>query len=106
MFSKIHVTKQTLDLLDDQYIYEPGTDKAKQDEFLMKNNIETFLIAPQYYTNPQVSWKYNIEIQEKNNIWFWIPFWQYQYSINDDANRRYSSGVKRIISRTSVGSFD
>lgn len=52
--SKVHVTKQTLELLDDQYMYEPGTDKAKEDPFLIKNNIETFLISPQYYTNLQV----------------------------------------------------
>lgn len=52
---KVHITKQTLDLLDDQYLFEPGTKIAKTDEFLLKNNIETFLISPQYYGDFHVS---------------------------------------------------
>lgn len=50
----MHVTRQTLELLDDQFLYERGTAKAREDAFLIKNNIETFLISPQYYTDPNV----------------------------------------------------
>lgn len=45
----MHITRQTLELLEDQYFFEPGTEKAKKDPFLIKNGIETFLISPQYY---------------------------------------------------------
>lgn len=48
---KVHITRQTLDLLEDQYFFEPGTEKAKNDPVLIKNGIETFLISPQYYAN-------------------------------------------------------
>ncbi|EAT43379.1 AAEL005177-PA [Aedes aegypti] len=43
---KVHVTMQTLELLDGEYIYEDGTDKAKSDPVLVKHNIQTFLIVP------------------------------------------------------------
>ncbi|XP_058829866.1 adenylyl cyclase X E-like isoform X2 [Topomyia yanbarensis] len=46
---KVHVTMQTLELLDGEYIYEEGTDKAKMDPILMKHNIQTFFIVPQFY---------------------------------------------------------
>lgn len=45
----MHITQQTLELLEDQYFFEPGTEAAKRDPILIKNNIETFLISPQYY---------------------------------------------------------
>ncbi|XP_021695354.1 adenylate cyclase type 2 isoform X1 [Aedes aegypti] len=45
---KVHVTMQTLELLDGEYIYEDGTDKAKSDPVLVKHNIQTFLIVPQF----------------------------------------------------------
>ncbi|XP_062552165.1 adenylyl cyclase X E isoform X2 [Armigeres subalbatus] len=45
---KVHVTMQTLELLDGEYIYEDGTEKAKVDPVLMKHNIQTFLIVPQF----------------------------------------------------------
>lgn len=48
------MTKQTLDLLDNEYLFEPGTQQAKTDPFLVSNKIETFLISPQYYTGAQV----------------------------------------------------
>lgn len=48
---KVHITRQTLELLEDQYFFEPGTEKAKNDPVLIKNGIETFLISPQYYAN-------------------------------------------------------
>lgn len=52
----MHITRQTLELLDDNnYLFEMGTDKAKEDPFLQKNKIETFLISPQYYADSSVS---------------------------------------------------
>lgn len=55
--SKVHITQQTLALLEDQYFFEPGTEMAKKDPVLIKNNIETFLISPQFYfgSDSQVS---------------------------------------------------
>lgn len=47
--SKVHITQQTLDLLEDQYFFEPGTEMAKKDSLLINNKINTFLISPQYY---------------------------------------------------------
>lgn len=46
---KVHITRQTLELLEDQYFFEPGTEMAKNDPVLSKNDIETYLISPQYY---------------------------------------------------------
>lgn len=46
---KVHITQKTLELLEDRYFFEPGTDMAKNDPILKRNNIETFLISPQYY---------------------------------------------------------
>ncbi|XP_055593948.1 adenylyl cyclase X E [Uranotaenia lowii] len=46
---KVHVTTQTLELLDGEHIYEEGTEKAKNDPVLLKHNIQTFLIVPQFY---------------------------------------------------------
>lgn len=52
---KVHVTMQTLELLDGEYIYEDGTDKAKSDPVLVKHNIQTFLIVPQFCDDSNVS---------------------------------------------------
>lgn len=101
IYRKIHVTKQTLDLLDDQYIYEAGTDKARDDPFLIKNNIETFLISPQYFSNPNVRGEYFKKKTNRTLHLFLFLFFQYQYSISDDVNRRYSSGIRKHIGRTS-----
>lgn len=46
LLSKVHVTSQTLELLNGEYEYESGSEAAKHDAFLLKNNIETFLISP------------------------------------------------------------
>lgn len=54
LWSKVHVTEQTLGMLDDKFIYDNGTEKAKQDPFLRKNDIKTFLISPQYNTENNV----------------------------------------------------
>lgn len=54
-YSKVHVSKQTLDMLGDNYIFELGTDAAKNDTLLQKNNIETYLISPQYLSEANVS---------------------------------------------------
>ncbi|XP_035790946.1 adenylyl cyclase X E-like [Anopheles albimanus] len=44
---KVHVTMQTLELLDGEYIFEEGTAQAKEDPILLKHNIQSFLIVPQ-----------------------------------------------------------
>lgn len=54
-FRKVHVTKQTLDLLDDQYIYEDGTLAARDDSLLQRNGIVTYLISPQYLAESNVN---------------------------------------------------
>lgn len=50
-YRKVHVTAQTLELLEGEYIYEDGTEKAKEEPTLKKNNIQTFLICPQPENN-------------------------------------------------------
>lgn len=91
---KVHVTKQTLDLLDDKYMYECGTEKAKCDPFLRKNEIQTFLISPQYSTGANV--RHHTLIVGKTNEKFIDDFSQY-YIPDDNNNRRCSFGVKRLI---------
>lgn len=54
-FRKVHVTKQTLDMLGGIYIYELGTDAARNDTLLQNNSIETYLISPQYFGEANVS---------------------------------------------------
>lgn len=49
---KVHISNTTLELLDDEYIYEDGTEGAQQDPILMQNNIETFLISPNLQLEP------------------------------------------------------
>ncbi|XP_055382596.1 adenylyl cyclase X E [Condylostylus longicornis] len=41
---RVHVSRQTLELLEGFYPYEMGTEEAKKDEVLRRSNIETFLI--------------------------------------------------------------
>jgi len=48
---KVHVTAQTLELLEGQYLYDEGTHKAKVDPVLQLNKIQTFLIGPQYFAD-------------------------------------------------------
>jgi hypothetical protein len=50
----VHVTAQTLELLEGQYLYDEGTDKAKMDPVLQLNDIHTFLIGPQYFVDNTV----------------------------------------------------
>lgn len=61
--SKVHITRQTLDLLEDQYFFEPGTEMAKNDPVLTKNGIETYLISPQYYG-------YDSHVRDSLNYYF------------------------------------
>lgn len=42
------MTEQTLELLNNEYLYESGTENAKNDAFLVRNNIKTFLISPTF----------------------------------------------------------
>jgi hypothetical protein len=41
----VHITKETLNLLDNKYQYIPANGKARN-EVLQKYNIETFFIVP------------------------------------------------------------
>lgn len=43
---KVHVTGQTLELLHGEFEFENGTVSARNDAFLIKNNIQTYLISP------------------------------------------------------------
>lgn len=43
---RVHVSEQTLKLLDGEFLYEEGTEKARNDEVLRKYQIRTFLIKP------------------------------------------------------------
>lgn len=45
-FRKVHITKQTLDMLNGQYPYDKGTEKARNDPLLLANGIQTYLITP------------------------------------------------------------
>lgn len=67
-FSKVHITQQTLELLEDQYFFEPGTEMAKKDPILIKNNIETFLISPQYYYGGDSHVSFYISKCSKRNV--------------------------------------
>lgn len=44
---KVHVTQQTLDLLEDEYFFDMGTEEARKDLIFRENNIRTYLISPQ-----------------------------------------------------------
>ncbi|XP_017842246.1 adenylyl cyclase X E [Drosophila busckii] len=41
---RVHVSQQTLRLLDGEYFFEDGTEKAREDPVLQKHEIRTFLI--------------------------------------------------------------
>lgn len=41
---RVHVSQQTLRLLDGEYFFEDGTEKAREDPVLQKHDIRTFLI--------------------------------------------------------------
>ncbi|KAH8379844.1 hypothetical protein KR009_007571 [Drosophila setifemur] len=41
---RVHVSQQTLALLDGEYFFEDGTEKAREDPVLQKHGIHTFLI--------------------------------------------------------------
>lgn len=43
---KVHISQQTLALLNDEYDYSEGTQKAKDDEVLKKHGIKSYLITP------------------------------------------------------------
>lgn len=43
---RVHVSGQTLQQLDGEFIYEEGTAKARDDPVLRKYEIHTFLIKP------------------------------------------------------------
>lgn len=96
LYRKVHVTQQTLDLLEGEYFYEPGTKAAKNDPLLVNNDIETFLISPQYYGDVNVRLLCCSRCTKYNDL---LPF---QHYTPDEVSRRYSSGIKKIIERTAV----
>lgn len=110
----MHITQQTLELLEDQYFFEPGTEMAKKDPVLIKNNIETFLISPQFYfgSDSQVSVCCYRCCYACNHCKFHLFTYlshcchivRIQYYSPDELNRRYektsSIGSKRVVSRT------
>lgn len=100
MNRKVHVTRQTLDLLDGEYFYEPGTKTAKEDPLLVNNEIETYLISPQYYGgDAQVSELYlSSFVSPKPTI---SPL--FQHYTPDEVSRRYSTGIKKKIDRAAIG---
>lgn len=53
---KVHITGQTLALLEGEYIYDDGTEAAKKDPTLIQNNIQTYLIGRHYYLDNAVNY--------------------------------------------------
>lgn len=49
---RVHVSQQTLRLLDGEYFYEDGTEKAREDPVLQKHAIRTFLIKSLRVSTP------------------------------------------------------
>lgn len=45
VFRRVHITKETLECLGDEYKVEPGHGEQRN-AYLKDNNIETFLIVP------------------------------------------------------------
>lgn len=78
----------------------------------MKNEIETFLISPQYYGgDSHVSFSIKqfpllAKLAKRSNLFFTFFFTYYfscmvpQYYSPDELNRRYSAGIKRMMSRS------
>lgn len=98
MNRKVHVTRQTLDLLDGEYFYEPGTKSAKEDPLLVNNEIETYLISPQYYGDAQVSGFLTSFVSPNPRISS-----LFQHYTPDEVSRRFSTGIKKKIDRAAVG---
>lgn len=44
-YSRVHITKTTLDYLDDKFEVEPGTGSTRE-QYLSDHKIETYLIVP------------------------------------------------------------
>lgn len=53
---KVHVTSQTLELLNGEYEFESGTENARNDPFLIRNNIRTYLILPKISDSVNSHW--------------------------------------------------
>ncbi|XP_026479365.1 adenylate cyclase type 8-like [Ctenocephalides felis] len=66
---KVHVTKQTLDLLDGKYKYEPSPKKsqARTHPLLVENNIETFLISTQIKTKDHIPRIYQRQVSKTSH---------------------------------------
>ena len=50
---RVHVSEQTLKLLDGEYMYEEGPLRARQDAVLQKYIIRSFLIKDQIFSRHQ-----------------------------------------------------
>jgi len=62
-FRKVHVTKETLDLLDGRYDYIHGHGRSRN-EILNKYNIETFFIVPAEEVRQPV-WLHTCNVKEQ-----------------------------------------
>ena len=45
LFSRVHITKTTLDYLDNKFEVEPGNGQGRE-QYLADHKVETFLIVP------------------------------------------------------------
>jgi len=54
-FSCVHITKQTKDILKDEFVCEPGYGRLR-DKYLRDNNVETFFIKPPTPQREQVGY--------------------------------------------------
>ncbi|XP_017135716.1 adenylyl cyclase X E-like [Drosophila miranda] len=45
---KVHISNRTLNLLNDEYVYEDGTDNAKNDLILQKAEVTTYLVSSRH----------------------------------------------------------
>ncbi|KAL9911206.1 adenylyl cyclase X E-like isoform 2-T2 [Glossina fuscipes fuscipes] len=63
---RVHISKATLNLTEDFYIYEEGTEQAKTHPILLKYKIKTFLIIePSVKMNTSIEWQNYLESKKE-----------------------------------------
>ncbi|KAI9588446.1 hypothetical protein GQX74_004291 [Glossina fuscipes] len=63
---RVHISKATLNLTEDFYIYEEGTEQAKTHPILLKYKIKTFLIIePSIKMNTSIEWQNYLESKKE-----------------------------------------
>uniref|UniRef100_A0A1B0FMT2 adenylate cyclase n=1 Tax=Glossina morsitans morsitans TaxID=37546 RepID=A0A1B0FMT2_GLOMM len=80
MPGRVHVSNNTLQLAQDFYVYENGTEKATLDPVLVKNNVRTFLII------------------EKSDTMLKSQDWQNYRKMNEEARRRRKTESVLVVS--------